>query len=294
MRRVLLAVLVAVALSGGAPKQSNNHESGPQQHQGQATPTVLAKQPATIAANQPANGCPGTQYPGLKCEAISAEMAVQDHRQSVRQTQLFTAEIFITLLTLIVVAIAAGFARSASIAGHDANRPWIELAEGDIRPFHVSKDAAKFKADFHLFNRGKSPATNVVTLMVLMPFHPATDRLKRAEAAKRAVEQLLMDKSKRSRKVGITIFPKAKPTTQYVADEIDAGQIKKARGDPLGQVSFQIGVGVRYRFGRRFCYTVMSYDVVLSTGDIDFSEGHETAILPHYIQLFDCWVGYAK
>jgi hypothetical protein len=160
-----------------------------------------------------------------------------------------------------------------------------------MKPMLVSKGGAELSSKFNLFNRGKSPATGVLIFMRLMAFPREEGAfLNYAGKVKAAVEQDL-DQG-RTKRFGVTIFPREQPVEDSATAELGEAEITAARGEPPGQVEFYLGVGVRYRFGRQLCRTISVYNMLLLGGDLDFDNA-ETSIHPDNVELMDCLHGYA-
>jgi len=224
----------------------------------------------------------------LSCPAIQAH-------QAERAANLFVAELTISFLTLFVVGVAAGFAYSAARAGHDANRPWLEIQLSQFTPFHVGASGADFTGELKIWNRGKSPATYVKPLLQLFVFNVEMDRSERAAIAQRTIENLLRTKDGKRHKTGRTIFQKNEPTDIMLSGEVSEVEIAHARGTSLGQAIYQIAVGVRYKFGwLRSGYTVNSYELRLRIGDISYIPNVQTSVGVEHIGLIDCEIGYAR
>lgn len=260
-----------------------------------ASAVATPKKAAVVTTTAAPKGCPGTDFPRLDCSAIAAEASVMQAREASSATTLFECELLVSFLALCAAGAAATFAWSASRAAHDSNRPWLEFSEGVKRPFRVSINCAEFELEINLFNRGKSPATNVVVLTELLAVNPSVGDITASAEAKRKLISCLKAADKRRVAIGVTIFPKEMATPGKASAKIDAGAISAARGNPPGQARFYVAIGVRYRLGRsnRFGYTVNVYALHLSTGDVDYAEGQTTSVLPNQWELVDRWIGSA-
>ena len=117
------------------------------QARAQATKQVEAKNVSTVTANKHSpdtaederKGCPGTQYPKLSCEAISAQSDLEQARQAakqadqaVRQADLFRWEILISAATMVVAFAAAAFAARAASAGTKSYEAFVAAEDAHL------------------------------------------------------------------------------------------------------------------------------------------------------------------
>jgi hypothetical protein len=299
MWRGVLLLIAALGISAAAPEKSAGEPAKAEDHQQSAKPPAIPAKvtdhPSANHAEGAAERCPHTDNPSFDCNSITAQADLDQARQAKRAANLFLVELFVSFFTLCAASAAAAFAWSASRAGHDANRPWLEFEISGLLPFSISAKEAVFTLELDISNRGKSPAINMMPIMELHAFSASVKRPERAAIAQRSIERRLHAKDFRRFKMGRTIFPKEKATEKVLSDKVSEADIANARGDPPGRVIYQIGIGIRYRFGRRrFGYTINSYEVKIQTGEPNYSPNAENRIQRQHMSLADCDLGYAR
>lgn len=130
--------LAVVALALAAPQAGGQRTEAQRGHSNTRAATGPGKH-STNAANGDRQGCPGTQYPRLSCEALSAQADLEQARaaqgqaaQSVRQGNLFRTEIVISGLTMAAAFAAAAFAAGAASAARATVKAFVEVERADI------------------------------------------------------------------------------------------------------------------------------------------------------------------
>jgi hypothetical protein len=119
--------------------QAHSQPAKAENDKANAVATAKADKHAPGAADDKAQRCPGTQYPNLKCEAISAQSDLETARQSLRQANqsarqgdLFRTEIAISFLTMCAAFAAAGFAAVAARATRDTVKAFIKVEDAHL------------------------------------------------------------------------------------------------------------------------------------------------------------------
>lgn len=138
--------------------------SAPQKHYDQSKPLPVKPTESAPKSEQPAKGCPGTDYPRLSCEAISAQATLNQWRQSADQAGWVKAEIVLTAFTLLAAAAAALFARGAVRTASDhlaharsESRPYILFQNMRVTERHDA-GSGYWEFAFDVINNGQTPA----------------------------------------------------------------------------------------------------------------------------------------
>jgi hypothetical protein len=196
--------LVGLVFALASP-QAHGQAAKPNHSNAKTVATVTTDHRATDAANQQPKGCPGSQYPRLRCEAIAAQAELEQARQSVRQADqstrqggLFRTEILISAVTMFAAIAAAIFAASAATAATGTYKAFVAVERGRliVAPFDPSLNGTTkaFELEVGATNVGK--ATCVIT----------RTRLKFAENAhhadasyEHAVDQIMIEQNETKR-----------------------------------------------------------------------------------------------
>lgn len=123
---------------------------------------------ALALATKQGSACPGTQYPQLRCDAISAQAAVDQVSQADRSSWLLEIELCISALTAAGAIAAAAFAARASsaasksyqafVAAEDATLA-IDFPKGTtIEIANPEKAWTEYQIEVMVVNLGRSPA----------------------------------------------------------------------------------------------------------------------------------------
>jgi len=139
MARGLWFVALAAGALASVGAQASSEAAKPEHTHANAVAPVAADKYAADAANEQRKGCPGTQYPRLNCDAISAQTNLEQARQSERQTaqivrqiDLFRVELIISALTMVAAFAAAVFAARAATAARATVKAFVEVEQADI------------------------------------------------------------------------------------------------------------------------------------------------------------------
>lgn len=139
MKRGLWSVAFAVAVLASIVPQAHSQPAQTQRSYGNAVATVTANKNTADAANDEPKGCPGAQYPRLNCASISAQADLEQARtaevqarQSVRQGNLFTAEVVISAMTMIAAIAAAAFAAVAARAARNTVIAFVKVEDARL------------------------------------------------------------------------------------------------------------------------------------------------------------------
>jgi len=124
-KRAGALLVLALALAAQTSSAKLPHEN----HQ-KAVPATPAKDPAADAATQ--RGCPGSRFPLVSCEAITAEAAVRQADLVSQQTRIAIWDIVLGLFTVLVAGAAAFFAARAAKAARDTVNAFIEVERAKI------------------------------------------------------------------------------------------------------------------------------------------------------------------
>ncbi len=161
-------------------------------------------------------------------------------------------------------------ARRAADAGHDANRPWVEVTF----PVGVHLDVetelgAHIWLIAHLTNHGNSPATNAFTAATLVPV--PTGYHSQRNPIRPIIDAKLDELDALNPPFGVTIFPKGSEGQEVDADFNGASLSAVLGDDAASSIDWLLAVGVTYRFGMRRCRSVTVCRLALDPGEINYS-----------------------
>jgi hypothetical protein len=217
-----------------------------------------------------ANSKPDAESPSLQSQAADTEKNAHDYcvqrrtaKAAERQADyalwgffVSGAALFGLFGTLIFTGISAEEARRTADAAHDANRPWIEIVITEKRSFSLKPSLARIELMASLKNRGNAPATSVMSRAILVPVPESHSETGTAVAV---LEALLDGLDQRQADQGSTIFPGVELEPRPYGWNVRRQDLDEAAGDPGNKVKFWVAIGVRYKFGDRWCRTLYGY-----------------------------------
>jgi hypothetical protein len=157
-------------------------------------------------------------------------------------------------ITLIYATFEAN--HRAAVAANDANRPWVEITITDVLSFSIEPHFARVQFLVDIENMGRSPATNVMhrALLVAVP-----EGGQGSYNAITRIVKILNRFDAQHPERGTTIFPNVRREKLVFGANLGRSELDRIANGPGGKVQFWIAIGVRYKFGEKWCRTSHAY-----------------------------------
>lgn len=177
--------------------------------------------------------------------------------------------------------------RRSADAAHDANRPWLQLEIMRTGALHFGPAGASIEIEVATHNRGDSPATDVLLVADLVPIRVGwwhTNTGQAVGAVRRIIHQT------GPARIGGAIRFQGQTPRETVRATVSNAEILAV--EVAGEAIYEVGIGVRYRFGDRIGATVQSYTITDTASPKREIYGG-TDIPAQRIHLVDTNAGYA-